>query len=255
MKIGIKIGSALLAVEAKGKKTEAGLNPMAVMRLCLQLAELNKEGHQLFLVTSGAVISDPKTDRPNNLRASVGMARLISQYVQYLSFHGVETAQMLFTDSDLHADCRNNLLDLINNALSCGVIPIINANDTVDWSELNRLALCSDNDRLFMEICLGIKPDLAIIGFNRPAVLDERGNFVRIVNAENYESLLTACQSSGPHGHGRFGMTTKMESAKTLSLAGITTMIVPGNTDGFIKSTIYESKKRLLQFGTHFDFS
>jgi len=254
MKIGIKIGSALLASETKGKKIESGLNPMAVMRLCLQLAELNKNGDQVFLVTSGAVISDPKTDRPNNLRASVGMARLISQYVQHLDLCGVETAQMLFTDSDLHAECRDNLLGLIDLALSTGIIPIINANDTVDWSELDRLKVCSDNDRLFTEICLGIKPDLAIIGFNRPAVLGSDGNFVRVVNAENYDSLLASCQSGGPHGHGRFGMATKMESAKTLSLAGITTMIVPGNTDDFIKATIYESKKRLLQFGTHFDF-
>lgn len=248
MRIGIKVGSSLLVDPA------GGLNLKMVLKICQQIAELVTSGNQVFLVTSGAVASDPKKYRAKNLRAAVGMARLIGKYTEYLSIFKIETAQMLFTDNDLRADCRQRLIQLLIKAMEEAIVPIINANDTVDWQELNQLEKCADNDLLFADLCLALRPDFAIIGFDKPAFCDQNKMWVNVVSEKNWQDIFSACQSGNEFGHGTFGMATKMKAAKSLAQAGIRTLIAPGRENDFILRAIDELEENRYVFGTHFNF-
>lgn len=249
MKIAIKIGSSLLTNSANGLKSEA------ILKICQQIAELLRSGHQVFLVTSGAVASDTKKQRPKNLRAAVGMGRLISRYIQYFDIFGVEAGQMLLTDHDLHRQCRDSLISLFNSALENRVVPIVNANDTVDWQELEQLDICADNDILFMNLCLALKPDLAIIGFDEWGVLNSDNKVVSVVSEGNFLELLEAAQGGSDVGHGEFGMNTKMQVARILAQSGIKTIIAPGRAERFILGAVNELMNPSYKFGTQFQFN
>ncbi len=249
MKIAVKIGSSLLT------HINDGLNSEAILKICQQIAELQHSGHRVFLVTSGAVSSDPQKQRPKNLRAAVGMGRLISRYIQYFDIFGVEAGQMLLTDHDLHRQCRDSLINLFKAAMDNRVVPIVNANDTVDWQELEQLDICADNDILFMNLCLALKPDLAIIGFDQFGVLDEDDHVVSVVNEHNFLPLLVEAQGSSDTGHGEFGMNTKMQVARILAQNGIKTLLAPGKIERFILGAVSELSHPTYKFGTQFQFN
>lgn len=248
MKIGIKVGSSLLT------NVGNGLNNEMVLKISQQIAELSNVSHQVFLVTSGAVASDPQGHRAKNLRAAVGMGRLISRYIEYFDIFDVEVAQVLLTDRDLHDSCRGSLIELLNSAMDSRIVPIINANDSVDWQELRQLDECADNDILFTHLCLALEPDMAIIGFDESAVRDQEGKLVRVISEGNFKKILSACQSGNQSGHGQFGMATKMAAARILASNQIKTLLAPGRSYGFILEAVSELDEPTGEFGTRFIF-
>lgn len=248
MRIGIKVGSLLLT------NIGNGLNNEMVLKVSQQISELLASGHQVFLVTSGAVASDPKKHRAKNLRAAVGMGRLIRRYIEYFDIFGVEVAQVLLTDHDLHDHCRDSLIGLLDQAMANRIVPILNANDSVDWQELEQLKLCADNDVLFMNLCLALRPDLAIIGFDQLGVLGEDDKPVRLVTQNNFLHLLEFVGVGNESGHGEFGMLTKMQVARHLSRSDIKTIIAPGRADNFILRAVQELEQPIGSFGTWFQF-
>jgi glutamate 5-kinase len=225
-------------------------NP-SILSICEQISWLIERRYQIFLVTSGAVASDFKTHRSKDLRAAVGMGRLISKYVEYCSIFGIEIAQMLLTDRDFRPDCRDSLINLFEQAFGEKVVPIVNANDVIDWRELNRLDICCDNDVLFMNLCLLLKPAMAIIALNEDGFLDENGQRVPIISEGNFDQLLNLAKSGNEYGHGDSGMRVKMKVARVLATTGIYTTLAPGNYPNFIWDAIEDLKFR---FGTIFSF-
>ncbi|MFA5124613.1 MAG: hypothetical protein WC473_02180 [Patescibacteria group bacterium] len=249
MRIGIKIGSSLLADYNDGLSSERILN------ICQQIAALIRNRHQVFLVTSGAVISDPQKSRPKNLRAAIGMGRLIGRYIEYFDVFGIEAAQMLFTDNDLHQRCRGSLIGLLEKAMENMVVPIINANDTVDWTELKQLEICADNDILFMNLCLALKPQMAIIGFDQDGVLDDESCRMPVINEGNFLQLAETAQGGSFTGHGSNGMLTKMQIARVIAASDIKTLIVSGLANAFIIEGVNELSRLTGNFGTRFVFN
>jgi glutamate 5-kinase len=250
MRIGIKVGSSLL--------TEPGNGICAKMieSICNQIILLQKTfGHQMFLVTSGAVASDPKKKRPSNVRAAVGMGRLMHHYIEYFERGEVEAAQVLLTDRDFRPESVKHLKDFFAKLFEEGIVPIVNANDVVDWAELNRLEMCADNDRLFANLCCILRPDMVIVGFDQAGVLDDAGQVIHEVNAENYVGILHGCRmTGGSSGHGQFGMRTKVECLRELASAGIASFLVGGHEPNFITRGVDEFQEGGLSFGTRFKF-
>ena len=74
MRIGIKVGSKLLT-DGKGS-----INKEFILGVCQQISILIRGGHEVFLVSSGAVASDPHIHRSKNLRAIVGQPDLLKFY-------------------------------------------------------------------------------------------------------------------------------------------------------------------------------
>ena len=123
-------------------------------RLVAQVAAQRKAGREMVLVTSGAVGAGMGAlgfeKRPTLLAelqacAAVGQSRLMATYEQLFARHNLAVAQVLLTHDDLadkerHLNARNTLVTLLER----GVVPIINENDAVSFTELK----FGDNDKL-----------------------------------------------------------------------------------------------------------
>ena len=143
----IKIGSAVLT-------GEDGLDLQIIEQLVDEMAQLRKAGHQIVIVTSGAIASGKhrmgitgklKSMPQKQAAAAIGQSRLMRVYSNSFGKYGIFVAQILLTMSDLtdrkrYLNVRNTLYTLID----WEVIPIINENDSVAVDEIK----FGDNDHL-----------------------------------------------------------------------------------------------------------
>lgn len=147
-RIVVKIGSSSLTTD------EGGLNLDSVAFFAGELAGLREAGHEVLLVTSGAVAAGfreigyetrPKLLHEKQASAALGQALLMRAYQNALASHQLKAAQILLTRMDFANRKRmNNANMTITELLKQGVIPIINENDTVSIDELK----FGDNDTL-----------------------------------------------------------------------------------------------------------
>jgi len=147
-RIVIKVGTRLVT-RANGK-----LSIAYIERLVRELADLRNQGHEIILVSSGAIGAGmgrlALAKRPNAIRkkqacAAVGQGLLIHIYEKLFSKYGQVVAQILLTRGDLVNRRRYiNACNTVVTLLDWGVIPIINENDTVSVQEIK----FGDNDRL-----------------------------------------------------------------------------------------------------------
>src|SRR5438477_7954540 len=134
-----------------------------------QIAAQRQTGKEIVVVSSGAVGAGMGAlghqKRPNDLAelqacAAVGQSRLMTTYEKLFGAHGLSVAQLLLTHDDLqhherHLNARNTLVRLLGH----GVVPIINENDVVSFTELK----IGDNDKLSALVVSLLPADLLVI--------------------------------------------------------------------------------------------
>ncbi|NDA65654.1 MAG: glutamate 5-kinase, partial [Verrucomicrobia bacterium] len=163
--------SRLVVKLGTGVLTDARKQPdLAQMeQLVAQVAAQRRAGREIVLVTSGAVGAGMGVlgfeTRPKELAelqacAAVGQSRLMTTYENLFAKFGLHVAQVLLTHDDLehherHLNARNTLVALLDR----GVIPIINENDAVSWTELK----FGDNDKLSALVASLLPADLLVI--------------------------------------------------------------------------------------------
>jgi glutamate 5-kinase len=242
--IGIKLGSATL-VEA-GKIREK-----FIRSVCVQIAKLIEAGYGVFIVTSGAIASDSENSSSKNLRSAIGQPRIMQAYLKYLSQLGIDGAQFLLTDEQL-IDAKSAKTKLtkrtIHEALSQGVVPIINANDVIDSEEVEALRYCADNDKLFKLMCLLIDVKIAIIGFDQAGFLDARKRVLHKLKIFELDAVLKFAKGGSKLGHGQNGMRTKILSLAELAKAGMQVHLAPAKEKNFILRSVAGEEN----FGTKF---
>lgn len=238
--IGVKVGSKLF-------EGEEGVNKAFVAKLCQQMAELIAQDLRVFVVSSGAAVSDQTAGRSKNLRASIGWRRLCELYGVYLDGLGIEAAPILVTDVDLDGKV---LYKTLNEAFADPkpIVPILNANDPVDDLELRQLEICADNDRLFKRVCLKIGAvRLAVIGFDQPGIWHPKGHLVRDVRPPDLPTVLDYARDSDKRG-GHERMRTKISALGKLAAAGIPGRLVLGRERNFLLRAVLGE----VGFGTTF---
>lgn len=245
--IGIKVGSNILVKPALEGEV---INQEFVRQLCWQIARLRDRGYRVFLVTSGAVASDPVESRSKNLRAGVGNFRLMKAYDEHFRSFGVMTiAPIVVTDYDLHHPAA--FVSTINDAFNHGVMPIINANDPVWNEELKNLEKCCDNDHLFTSACRVLRADYALIGIDQPGLLDNDDKIIRRVSAREERIYLTFARGGSLLGRG--GMRSKLTHLCFLARNGIKAIMVPASQgDAFLWGVDILSGRSQDEFGTVF---
>ena len=149
MKLTIKIGSNVLT------RQDGSLDVTRMSALVDQIAELRKQGHEIVLVSSGAVasgrselkhiVTDLDSVDQRQLFSAVGQAKLMNRYFEMFREHGISVGQVLtmkehFGDSEHRKNQENCLRVMLAN----DVLPIVNENDTVSITEL----MFTDNDEL-----------------------------------------------------------------------------------------------------------
>lgn len=162
-RIVVKLGTAVLTDERK----QPDLTQMG--QLVSQIAQLQKDGKQIILVTSGAVGAGMGVlgydKRPDSVAeqqacAAVGQSRLMATYEKLFAEYDLHVAQVLLTHADLqHEERHRNARNTLTTLLRRGVIPIINENDAVSTTELK----FGDNDRLSALVAALLPAELLVI--------------------------------------------------------------------------------------------
>jgi glutamate 5-kinase len=163
-RIVIKVGTSTLT-HRTGR-----LNIRRVENLVKVLADLQNAGHEIVLVSSGAIglgmgklgLSTRPTDTPGKQAcAAVGQCELMYMYDKLFGEYGLVVAQMLLTKYILLEDRRQNVINAMERLLSQGVIPVVNENDTVAIDELELEV--GENDSLAATVAVIAGADLLVI--------------------------------------------------------------------------------------------
>lgn len=231
----IKIGSALLTSDGEGLSHEV-LSPWVA-----QMATLRKAGHEVVLVSSGAVAEGMSRmgwpRRPHNLNelqaaAAIGQMGLIHAYEACFQKHGLHTAQILLTRDDLADRSRYlNARSALWTLLSLGVVPVVNENDTVATEELR----FGDNDTLAALVANLIEADLLVLLTDQEGLYDADPRFnlqASLIHETRVDNpQLDAVAGGSASGLGLGGMVTKVRAARLAARSGTGTVIASGKRE------------------------
>jgi glutamate 5-kinase len=228
----VKVGSALVTNEGRG------LDLAALQNWSRQIATLIQHGHQIILVSSGAIAEGMQrlnwTIRPTSIHelqaaAAVGQMGLVQAYETSFRQHGLHTAQLLLTHDDLTDRTRYlNALSTLRTLLRLRVVPIINENDTVVTDEIR----FGDNDTLGALVANLVEADALIILTDQDGLFtadprrDATATLVRIAQAG--DPALETMAGGAASQLSRGGMLTKILAAKRAARSGAHTIIASG---------------------------
>ncbi len=227
-KIVIKIGSQLL-------EKSNDIDKQFISNLAKQISQLKKEGREVVIVSSGAVLAGikklglkekPKTITEKQAVSAVGQAYLMQIYDSCFSKENINIGQVLLTIEGLRERRRYVLAkNTLTKLLELEVIPIINENDTVAVEEI----VFGDNDFLAAHVSVLVEADLLLILSTAGGLYTgEPGekNAVLIKEIKNLdEALKYAGTSKSKFGTG--GMRSKLEAAKIAVSHSIPVVIAP----------------------------
>jgi glutamate 5-kinase len=238
----VKVGTSSITAEG-GEIDDASL-----LKLCREIAAARAEGHEVVLVSSGAIAAGlpalGMTTRPTDVGtlqaiAAVGQPRLMERLGAILGTHGLLAGQVLLTPHDfgvrsqyLHArEALRRLLDL-------GVVPVVNENDTVADDEIRY----GDNDRLAALVSHLVAADVLVL------LTDTAGLFTADPRVDAEASLIeeivevdAALESlAGGRGteRGSGGMATKLAAAKIAAWSGVRAVIAAADAPNVVPDAI-----------------
>ncbi|HHY73971.1 MAG TPA: glutamate 5-kinase [Bacillus bacterium] len=235
-RIVVKIGSSSLT------NTNGGLSIEKLAEHVEALAMLKKAGHEVILISSGAVAAGfkelgyptrPVTIAGKQAAAAVGQGLLMQGYTEHFNSHQIVTAQLLLTRHGfMNKEQYSNSYATLTELLKRDCLPIINENDSVAVDELT----FGDNDMLSALVSGHVHADFLIILTDVNGLYDQNPN--ENPNAKKYnflpeitEELLQIASSSGSK-MGTGGMRSKIEAAKTALSLGVNVFIGTGFGEG-----------------------
>jgi glutamate 5-kinase len=235
MTVVAKLGSSIVAAE------DGELRSDVLDRVCAQVADLEKGGEKVVMVTSGAIARGMRLlglgQRPaamDELQAAsaVGQGDLFRSYEQRLAERGVRAAQVLLTASDIAA--RTNYLNArqtLRRLLDWEIVPVVNENDTTATDEIT----FGDNDFLSAQVAILLDARLLVLltdieGLHTAdprhdasaQLVEEVSDFAQLRDYEIGER-------TSPFGLG--GMRSKAAAAEMASESGIEAVICDGTAD------------------------
>ena len=229
-RLGVKLGTGVLTDSRKQ------IDPAQLEQLVAQVASLRKSGKEIVLVTSGAVGAGMGAlgyeKRPNELAelqacAAIGQTRLMAIYAELFAKHDLHVAQVLLTHEDLehherHLNARNTLVTLLGR----DVVPIINENDAVSFTEIK----FGDNDKLSALVASLLPADLLVILTTVDGVVENFGkaNPKTISIIEQIDSTIEKLGGGTSSETAVGGMKSKIEAAKIVVRSGIPLVIASG---------------------------
>ncbi len=246
----IKVGTHVLG------RPNGRLNYNRICDLVTQIGEL-RNTHRIILVSSGAImagkefnefkqVKDPLKRR--QMLAAVGQARLFQVYSDFFREQGTITAQALITYDDFRKKkSYDNVRNALDGLLENDVMPIINENDVVSFSESS----FGDNDQLASLTASMMSADLMvllsdIVGFfTADPKKDPKAKLISTVDKISDE-LLSLCEDSLSDG-GTGGMLSKLRAADLATQHGIPTIVCSGEEEGSVKKAVLEHS-----IGTYF---
>ena len=251
MRIVIKLGTSTLA------HPTGLLNIKRVEELCKVMSDLKNAGHEIIIVSSGAIgmgagklflNEKPKDVRTKQAAAAVGQCELMYTYDKLFSEYNHTVAQILITGDDVdHSERRSNFENTMLRLLELGAIPIINENDSVATNEI----VIGDNDTLGAIVAKSINADLLILLSDIDGLFTadphKDKNAVLLETVEEITPEIESMTGGAGSKLGTGGMTTKLNTAKIATGAGID-MVIANGREPAVLYDIIEGKKAGTKF-------
>jgi len=232
MRIVVKVGTSTLA-HSTGR-----MNIRRVEELCKVLSDLKNAGHEIILVSSGAIgmgvgklsLKARPTDIPGKqAAAAVGQCELMYTYDRLFSQYNHTVAQILLTGYDIeHEEHRHNVQNTLFRLLELGALPVINENDTVATDEI----VIGDNDTLGAIVANCAQADLLVLLTDIDGLYTADphkcadAQLIPVVEELTPEIIALAGGSGSSLGTG--GMATKLRAAQLVTENGIDMVIANG---------------------------
>ncbi|MCJ7548283.1 MAG: glutamate 5-kinase [Anaerolineae bacterium] len=232
-RIVVKVGTSVLTDGTRR------LSPPRMVDLARQCAELQNQGHELILCTSGAIAAGqdrlghpdlPSTVATKQMLAAVGQGRLMGMWERFFEIYGLNVGQILLTHSDVASRDRFlNAQDTLQTLIEHKIIPVINENDAVATEEIK----IGDNDNLSALVAVLSGADLLILLTDQPGLFTadprEDPEAELITEVRVIDEHLRALAGGSRSGLGVGGMATKLEAAATARRAGTEVIIAQGS--------------------------
>ena len=233
-RVVVKIGTSTLTHHKTGR-----LNIRRVEKLVKILSDLQNEGKEIILVSSGAVglgagklglAEKPKDTPTKQACAAVGQCELMYMYDKLFGEYGLTVAQLLLTKFVLMEDRKRNVQNALARLIRSNVIPVVNENDTVAIDELE--LEMGENDSLAANVAVISDADLLIIMSDIDGLFDKdpRKNtdaqLIPVVEEITDDIIASAGGAGTQFGSG--GMATKIKAAGIANAAGIDLVIING---------------------------
>jgi glutamate 5-kinase len=258
MRVIAKVGTSSLT------DTHGVIQQPVIAALCDQLAAVRELGHEVILVSSGAVAAGISAlgmvARPTDVLtlqalAAVGQTRLMEVYNRELDRHRLVAAQVLlvphdFVDRQQYLHARNTLTRL----LELGCVPIVNENDPVANDEIRY----GDNDRIAALVAHNVSADLLVLLTDTPGLFtaDPRTDPMAqlIDNVDAHDPLLSVNAGATGTSRGSGGMASKLTAARLASWSGVKAVIAQAQrpnvlidaVNGVSVGTSFQPKDRRL---------
>ena len=232
MRIVIKVGTSTLA------HPSGLLNIRRVEQLCKVMSDLENAGHELVLVSSGAIamgigklsLKEKPSDIPTRqAAAAVGQCELMYTYDKIFSESNRTVAQLLLTGADIGDELRRkNFENTLFRLLEMRIIPIINENDTIATEEI----VIGDNDTLGAIVATVVDAQLLILLsdidglFTADPHRDPKAKMIPVI--EEITPEIYAMTGGAVTNLGTGGMQTKLHAAKISTEQGIEMVIANG---------------------------
>lgn len=232
MRIVVKVGTSTLA------HPSGHLNIRRVETLCQIMSDIKNAGHEMILVSSGAIgmgvgklgLRERPADIPSKqAAAAVGQCELMYTYDKLFSEYHHTVAQLLITGDDTVNEKRhNNFINTLNRLLELDTLPIINENDTIATDEI----VIGDNDTLAAIVAQSIHADLLVLLSDIDGLYtadphkDPNAVLIQRVTEVDENILALAGVSSTTQGTG--GMVTKLHAAEICLSCGCDMVIANG---------------------------
>ncbi len=258
MRVVAKIGTASITDD------RGAISIDAVAKLSDEVATLRSDGHEVVVVSSGAVAAGVAAlgleARPTDIQtlqaiSAAGQSRLVEAYNHELARHGLVGAQVLldphdFVDRTQYLHARST----IERLLELGCIPVVNENDAIANDELRY----GDNDRLAALLANSIHADVLVLLTDMDGVYtadprrDPSATLIPLVKVG--DPLLAVRAEAGGSGRGSGGMASKLTAARMASWSGMRSVIaragrpdvLVGAVSAELVGTTFEAHDRTL---------
>ena len=235
MRIVVKVGTSTLA-HPTGR-----LNIQRMEKLCKVLSDLKNMGHEIILVSSGAIamgfgklnLSERPKDVPTKqASAAVGQCELMYIYDKLFTEYNHTVAQLLITAPDIEEGGvrKQNFHNTLARLLELGALPVINENDTISTEEFG----IGDNDTLSAIVAVTIQADLLILLSDIDGLFDgdprKNPDAKLIDTVEKIDEHIISLGGGSGSNLGTGGMATKLRAAQMATTAGCEMVIANGQS-------------------------
>ena len=235
MRIVVKVGTSTLA-HPTGRQ-----NIQRMERLCKVLSDLKNAGHEVILVSSGAIamgvgklnLPGRPADMPTKqAAAAIGQCELMYFYDKLFTEYNHTVAQLLITAPDIAEGGvrKENFHNTLERLLDLGALPVINENDTISTDEI----VIGDNDTLSATVAATVRAELLILLSDIDGLYDSdphKNPDAKLISVvpELTEDILRLGGGAGS-ALGTGGMATKVHAAEITMRENIPCCVIGGDT-------------------------